>query len=588
VSFLYIWAPGRPVDPADQARFEATLESERSTYQEAFGRPFHLQLAVCGPILVGQVGWDLGVRAFVPWHDNDVVGLAWSGICEDPPSLDGDLLESTVREVGSRPATVASWPGRFALCTWDRRRETAALITGATDSPSLWRVEGEHGWAVGSRTRPILDLVNRRPAIDERAAAILLAYGYLIGDRALLGPAQRVVSRTCIRFSTHEPPRATRYQTLADYLGQAGGRTRESLVTDAAAALRLTVRTQLALSEQPAVLLTGGRDSRSIAAALSQEGFGGPALTSGAASSPDVRVASTVAERLGLAHNHTSQTRGSEGRLPSLETALLWTRLTEGLQSLRQGMSHRNFMQRELPVPAAKRQLFHGMGGEIARGYYYPGGNLERHATGPNEISILVKKARPEVGVRAVEQLMQEELAAFDDDARSCRPSTAQWLDIFYWQQRCLQWGGDMLAMSDVIDWHWTPFMSRWWVGTAWELSTTDKRSGRFAEDLAVTLADQLRGVPYDTSAALRGMASRLAHGPLGGPARAMRARLAGRQPQPELQAFWRSIFLDRSPAIWQELPGAAQVANLVERTPQSEYLWDLAGIELVARAHLE
>ena len=226
-------------------------------------------------------------------------------------------------------------------------------------------------------------------------------------------------------------------------------------------------------------------------------------------------------------------------------------------------------------MPERRRQLFHGLGGEICRGYYYPEGTPR-----PGAAWLLAKAP---AGIRwrhALDAAVHGLVDAFEADLDGTRPSPEQWFDLFYWQDRCLRWGIDLMAGADLMDWHWTPFLDRHWVAAAWRLEPQMKRGQAFVEELAVALDPRLSGVPYAVDVerggrrvgALRRRAfhacSRIA------PVAARRVRRGTGAGDAGLAAFWRELLVDRGPRAWHDVLDPGQVTSLIETDPGAEVLW--------------
>ncbi len=191
----------------------------------------------------------------------------------------------------------------------------------------------------------------------------------------------------------------------------------------------------------------------------------------------------------------------------------LWSSMSEGAEVIRHARACNDFV--EARPPAGKRQqLFHGLGGEISRGYYYH--NLKTPALLDSRDytigrQILLDAADPRVPLNGeARDRLEARWEAFSQDLGTDRFTVAQWLDLFFWQNSCLRWGADMLSVKNPMYWIWTPFLDRQLITGFLQLEPGDKRSDRFVEDLAARLAGELKGLEYDVPSRQRSIESRL------------------------------------------------------------------------------
>lgn len=595
---MFIWGPARLAPAAAAERFAAVLATQRARYLAAFGRePGHTALAV-GETWVAQLQLASGVTGWTPWAQAPGHGLAWSGICEQYLGVtpDAPAVERIVNTVVREPRQLLAWDGRFAICTWDRERGQVVLTTGPTESPSFWYAEGPDGWAIGTTALPLLELVGRRPKIDHDMARLFAQHGYLAGPASLLEGVTRIPSRRQAISTDGGKPRMSAYLTLEAYLapdGPAPGWAE----TVAISAERLTARIarQLAHCDQPELLLTGGRDSRCIAAAAVRAGFAGPAFTSGPAGSDDVRIAARVAAALGLEHRRAAD-EGRTGSVQALvaapERVRLWTRLSEGMETIRHAAGFEEFFAGELPFPATVRAKLHGLGGEISRGYYYPDrANLSAVVDAPGACEVIAAHASPRVrGTPRSAELLRE---LFDQIGREmgARPLTlAAWLDLYYWQGRCLHWGEDMMTVKEPTGWRWTPLFDRALIRAAWGLAPEDKASSKLIEAITLRLQPSLAEIGYNKAAHGH-------HSPLQ-TAKAAVKSLARRTPllaallprkrskkyavDEHLRQFWDDTLLHGGERYWPALVEQSDLREVL-RDPSDELLWNLATVELMA-----
>lgn len=597
MSFLYIWQPTGITQEQAADQFRAILSRQQAVYEDAFGYAWTLHTKRISSVLIGQLQFDTGITGWQPWVEQNGSGLAWSGVCESHLGSDFDAAttDTIIRTLHTSPEQLANWSGKFGVCSW--HENAVRLTVGATEAPPFWYAEGPRGWAIGNRAHPILDMVGCPTELNLDAAALYIAFGYLVGNNALLKHATRLPTRRQITFTAEHRPQIERYVSMAAYLAlPERAATLRDHAQQCAERLVTRARQQLAHSSNPRLLLTGGRDSRCIAGAVAQAGFRGVAQTTGTSKTPDARVAAQICDRLGFEHylnqfgSHTLPMSAI-----SLEGARRWMRVSEGLETMRNAVFFQEFFRRELPYPATREQLFHGIGGEITRGVNYPlGYDLDAAADLRDVQEIMVTKKIPDgLALRQpLAELYADVLRETDAELDGLNVSLAQWLDFFYWQNRDLHWGEDFMSARDLIYWHWTPLIDRRFVQAAWQLAPRDKLSNRFIHEVTAILAPQLRDIPYDHGDSYV-IAKRVARKVLKQLSRfdkrfslGLRRNTYGIDGDPALLRFWNEVFFGSGDHVWRDLIDEAQVRYLITTNPSSDILWSTASVELVAQAH--
>jgi hypothetical protein len=594
-SLLYVWQPSEMAGADSREAFDAVLSGESKRHEAALGGKVEKHVHATPRVVIGQLAWDLGVLGWQSWREAGRAGCAWTGVCEN--ELAFGETEGTVRSVLAAVESsdhLCLLAGRFAVCAWDDAVGRVTIATAATGTVTLWYTSGTGGWACGNRIGPLLRLVGRNAELDQESAKLFLAYGYHIGAGCFFANVRRLRARRRVVLDGSEEPTIDGYASIADLLqGQEVEPDVEKAAARGAARVSDRVGWQLARSSMPVVHLSGGHDSRSIAAAAARSGFQGRIVTSGSGDSIDVRIAAQVTGRLGLTHTSKASEPRSE---PSLEEATAWVRLTDGVSVLR----HHSFPRFGTGRPAMPRQIFHGLGGEICRGYYYASATGLDSAERNNGWKVIRDRAATyllPVATR-VEDLIAEPVAALDAELGPMRPTLGQWLDAFYWQFRCLQWGADTLSISDLLTWNWAPLLDRELIAIGWPLRAAAKHSNQFAEMMTTVLAPDLGGVPYDKSApALRATPSvaMRAAGIVNKTVRSVLPTLSRRVAPPPppaispytdeaLRAFWRQLFAGRGPHEWRDFADKERVERLIEFNPAAEALWRLATIEVFGR----
>ena len=589
----YLWYV-EGVEPMEaRSRFHGILEVQRAMYSGAWNRPVSVTLHQQGNILVGQVYSEPGVIGWQPWVENSGLGLVWNGVCES--FLGTEFGAETIRDIqatlSGSPQRVCSWDGNFYVISWSRQQDTVCLTTGATVCPTLWYTEGPSGWAAGSRGEPILEMVGREKRISTAASSVFLSYGYNYSNASLLEHVYRVPQRTQITARSGSRPRMSRYATLHEYLGEdARCLGRDELLAKCADRLVERVSRQLQYSTKPEVLVTGGRDSRCIAAAAKRAGYGGVVSTGGAADCRDVVIGKQVADRLKLSHLHTEDRVSMVQFSNAIDRLRLWSTMSEGIEVIRHVRAYNRFIAGDVDT-AERQQLIHGLGGEIGRGYYY-------HNTGtPEQLNsadyaigrqILLAAANPNVPMTsAAKALLEERWDSFSEDFDSDHGTVAHWLDMFFWQNSCLHWGADMFSAKSTMYWTWSPFLDREIIKGYQGLDPYDKRSSGFIQDLALSLASELEGLEYDVAANRHKTKQSMGDRLLSSVRRSLKHGLgnhsAAAAQYMELKQFWEKVLMGTNDPLWKYCIDENVVRKLMRDNPSSDVLWNAATSQLVA-----
>ena len=506
-------------------------------------------------------------------------GVAWSGICEDYLGFKGDSrsLRRLVKNAIEQPWNLAELTGSFSVCAWDFGTGAVAVLTGATQHQTLWRTTGPWGWAVGSRSKTVLELVGHSFQLDEQEASVFLVYKYLVGKGALYKNITRISGRQQIRLDPNKSPKQIVYQTLGDYLGQPTVANFDEAVDLCAETLKKRVARQLQVSGKPILYLTGGRDSRCIAAALHHARFSGPALTGGSPTSLDVKLASRVAQSVGFPHITEDGVNSIDllARLAqSRERARLWTKLSEGVETIRHGLHYIEFFDNHAPFPNVVTQSLNGHHsglGKLGVASYTPeklnktiGLHLNFHAA----------------VIERFEQMRQHIKA----ELQALGLPDSRWSELYLWQIDALQWGQDNLLVKDVFNWHWTPLFDKTLIQIGWHLPETYHNSMRFIEAITVRLAPQLARLSYDTAAtppdsnrfkqtlaSVRRKMPRLINHSIKG---ALLEKKRG-------ASLWEEVLWNAPHTHWKDLISETYVREAIAKKHPEEVLWNTITVQL-------
>ena len=260
-----------------------------------------------------------------PWHavqlledagSRAVVGVVGEngGVARDPATgvlaaVDGEFVES--RETVQGPACAGELlrrylrcgvdceppDGWFAAAIWDPRSARLSLLTDRLGARPIYRaVLGTRVFAAGELKALVAAGVE--PRLDHQAAAEMLAYEFPLGDHTLLEGVSVVSPASMLTIGpdgVEHLRRRWRYRLEPAENGDDG-----QLVEELARLMADAVEARL--DDTTALSLSGGLDSRSIAATLRALGHAPMAVSFGAPGCEDLRLATEVAARAGLRH----------------------------------------------------------------------------------------------------------------------------------------------------------------------------------------------------------------------------------------------------------------------------------------------
>lgn len=257
------------------------------------------------------------------------------------------------------------------------------------------------------------------------------------------------------------------------------------------------------LAEHPdsVLQLSGGQDSRVLLAAIPTELRRGlSALTLGDDHSPDVVVARRLATRYGMRHQVY---RLDAGSWPDpAQTHELALRAAGELECQASPLALAPLLLAEAQLAQGHR--LSGIGGEVARGFYYPGQPADAQ-TSPRLVERLAQWRLFANEAVAAEALEPEFVA----QARKSTLATLNqafppggWLaatDHFYLLHRTHRWGGAHGTVAAERRYAINPLLDRRFVELALAAAPQDKRGGRLWGRLTSRLDPDAARVPLDS-----------------------------------------------------------------------------------------
>ncbi|MDA8085798.1 MAG: asparagine synthase-related protein [Nitrospiraceae bacterium] len=600
--FTYIWQSSGFTLQEANGRFSSVLLKQCELYEKAFGQAPGMKTIQIGGILVGQVCYDPGITGWRPWVDEGDAGIAWGGVCEN--YLGKRLARQEINEIrktlDNDPGKLLSWDGMFYAAIWDGEEKKVALATAATECPTLWNTDGPYGWAAGPRAAPLLELVGRKAEPDMEALNLFLRFGYLIGGRSPFRHVRRVRDRQQATIRQNGVPVFKTYASLRQYLGP-GWKNSDWKETVKFAADRLVQRVtdQMRHSPKPVVLLTGGRDSRSIVAAAKKTGYDFTTATGGPAGSEDAVIAARVSGILNIKHSLTGDTASPDIVRKSIGRIRTWTKITEGIIPIDFSLHMKDFLMSRLPFPVERAQYFHGLEPGIGRGSFYPhypdvdAGRMS--AMTLNDVHTFVTNAYRNRYLRpgpAADSLLQEVHLRLDSELQEAGGEIHQWFELFLWRQRGLVWGMDLQSVNTPVRWAWLPLFDMELMGLSWNLTINQKIEARLLLDASAAMEAALAEMPCTLYIGGRktGLAGRIKNRILTGARRysqkiGIPGPAAGQnQAAKDFSALWEAGLLSNGEHIWTEFIDRKNLLKIIGISPQNALLWRLMTVDFLAR----
>lgn len=335
----------------------------------------------------------------------------------------------------------------------------------------------------------------RGAELDATAVAVQSLLGWQLGQRTLFADVQKLAPGVVARLADggvtlDEPPPPDEAAIAL-----------QDAVVIAARLLRRSLETLLDDHPDSVLQLTGGQDSRLLLSAIPPARRRGlRAMTLGVAGG-DVEVASELARRYGLDH----EVHGLAG-LDDISPAQAWE-LTRTAALRLDGMSD--------PVALAALTVgecsfeqgvrISGLGGEVARGFYYLGKVRERPVTKSEAYQLA--SWRMFVNEAVEPGLLDEEFATWGRDAANNEVLLAlaaggkDWdraTDDLYLRHRMQRWAGvtdtAVAYQRTVIN----PMLDEEFLGIANRLSPADKANSLFLARLQMELDPELGRIPLE------------------------------------------------------------------------------------------
>ena len=368
----------------EEADVDARLRRVERHYGALVDYPLTTRRAVGGRSGLAIVG-DADPRSRWP-HFSEAADLAiatahlpggWSRLLDGSSGDAGLRLARAVAEDPDRVIATLSAP--VAIAVLDRRSGGMWLVNDALGAARVFSLEvgGLTMWS--NRPGALALFAGVRPRADERGWRILAAAGWLLADASPMAGVRRLRPGTVVTVSPSGEVRRRESGAIGALVRPQG--TMAELAPLAAQQMTAQAREAARMWPETAdVDLSGGRDSRVVAAAVAAAGIDARYRTSDATPG-EAGIARRLVELAPAALEHRVGRRrpgSASPGTPLLERARNLHRLHDGVrhpQKLRGKMT--------LPRPRPERPKFSGHGGEIAHGFFYKSRGEIRRLRGP-------------------------------------------------------------------------------------------------------------------------------------------------------------------------------------------------------------
>lgn len=360
--------------PADPAALDAGIDRVRGHYDTIVDYPTRPEAALEPRLGVAVIG-DAEPRCRWPhFAADDELAVATAYAPAGWQRLTGSIAAAGAplalgRTLADAPERAApTLPAPFVVAVLDRARGRLVIVNDCIAAARLYEYRFEGGRVWSNRAAAPLLFAGAKPRADERGWRMLAAATWLIGDATLFGDVRKVGAGVVIEADADGVrERAT------DAIGPLVRTSRTDVRELAPAACEEAVRQAEAAGElwpgRADVDLSGGRDSRTVAAAVLVAGidarFKTSDVTPGEADVARELVAAAAAEMEHRVRKSDDSAVKAHDR-PLLDRAL-------NVHLLHDGMRHPQKMRGKQTLPRSRPEsaTLSGHGGDVAHGYFY-------------------------------------------------------------------------------------------------------------------------------------------------------------------------------------------------------------------------
>jgi asparagine synthetase B (glutamine-hydrolysing) len=252
--------------------------------------------------------------------------------------------------------------GHFVLVIGDGRTGHVLIVADPFGFISVFYGQRGGQWVVSTSALAVAQAVQSKP--DELATRYLLMRGVMVGEMTLWRSVKRLLPATVLTLTADGERRQTYWSFELD---QTVARlSLDESVDCVIDVLARTMRRGLAQEEKVWLSLTGGFDSRTLAAMAHHCGLSFKTYCHGQPDSSDVRIAAALSQQMGWAHEYFALPPDWGAQRPA------WLARTVGATDAHLDSLKTSRIIREQTLKAQQRLVsLWGFGGELYRGYFW-------------------------------------------------------------------------------------------------------------------------------------------------------------------------------------------------------------------------
>lgn len=443
----------------------------------------------------GAGGWV----AFAGSDDHDILGVPGAGFTVRLSKLlrtrEDELSTADIPAMIADGSSLVTLLPPFAAAHRDRADGPITIANDWLGHRQLFWWRGAGVAAVSTSTRALAVLAGA--GLDRAGLGVQAMIGWQVADRTIFEGVRAFPPATIATLAGG----SVELEQYAEPLSQAGpAPSLDDAVEEMAAILVRWQTSYLELHPDAILQLTGGHDSRILLGAIPEKMRSGRrSLTIGDPTSPDVVIAGRLSAKYGLRHEVHQLDEITPTPAEAHALSLVAARALECLSS---PMALAPLLLVEARIDQGQR--LSGLGGEVARGFYYAG-----QPAGAETSPKLVRRL---ANWRILANEAVEEAAldrAFLNDARDHTLDTlvdlfprGDWLratDDFYLYQRMHRWASTEASVAavrrDVVN----PMFDRRFIELALAVEPADKRDSLLLGRLMSRLDPELARIPLDS-----------------------------------------------------------------------------------------
>jgi hypothetical protein len=457
---------------------------------------------------VGLHIWDRGESScFWPsWHDAGELRVAslhaplgYQRVIGDVPPYDAPAR--LARAVRRTPASFLELAPPFTMAVLEPESERLELFTDSIGVGRLFHLRLTDGWVWSNRPVAALLFGGVAAAAAPRGWSFAAACGWFMDDSTPYDGVLAVPGAThIVADGIRRRQTVTRIDTTSVWSTDG-----PDTVEETAEALQDVARSVARLwPGRPTVDLSGGRDSRVVAAAFLKAGVD-LKLNSYDAVPGELEVAESLVQALPFQVEHTTTGRNSTSPQPIkpnpqpikppplVDRALRWHRYAEGLRPA-------SYLFHAPPATLATvaHLAIGGAGGEVAHGHFYPADVLQLDALPLNDKvnafgNCLLARLTPTAGPGPLARAaVADQIARVLRDAVHGGIVNATMLDYFYVVERLRRWGTTG-ERSGVV----SPLLIPSFVRAAFALTPAQRVDNALHRELVRRLIPEWGDVPF-------------------------------------------------------------------------------------------